>query len=38
MSRFYLASQVLNELHRILCFGAIGPNVVANFERRLPLT
>ena len=38
MSRFYRASQLLSELHRILCFRTIGPNVVANFERRLPLT
>ena len=38
MSRFYRASQVLSELHRVLCFRTIGPNAVANFEGRLPLT
>ena len=36
--RFYRASQGLRNLHRILCFDSIGPNVASNSERFLPLT
>ena len=38
LPRFNRASQVFSELHRVLYFGAISPDVAVDFERCLPLT